>query len=571
MLSVPAAVATTAWVFLFVVLLAAPPSGQRRRRAAAPAGPGSHDEPPAVVSLLAGRLKSCGFGATLIDLAARGWFRLTPPDPAGGIGTRGPGGPAMCVLPAELPADGLASYERRVVAHVALRAGNHGEVPAPALADGFDGGKAAFMEAFRDEVMADARERGLTRSRLGRGRIALLCLLAFVPAGTLLAASSGESRSGAAPYLAALCYCVLVSVTMGLGTSKCRTRAGMATLARWRMATSAAVMPSDDGRLEAYAAAIGKAPAALAVFAPAGKNVAWSGFGGSWHQVTIEESSASGLAAIAVLTGWVAILTAPVLFILGVIWLVDHGMTVLAWNLVGLVIVVAGTALGGWLARRALFPRLAEFDGQVLRQWIVTDPDGPDRHKVAIDDGARARAWVLDVEPEPFRLLTPGTFVHARLNARTRKVHSLEPVHPPAVPVQLADVAAEQQRTVTGGLPDPAALVTAHEAGSVLGRPVRGAHFGTSAGRTMTWRPTSVNRPSLRIYVRKGYPPAGTAARPVPGVADAYLQDNWAAVYVSPLTAVISIRGRVPAGTEASLIRILLLVAARLRAASSGG
>jgi hypothetical protein len=41
-----------------------------------------------MVSLLAGRLGSDGYSATLLDLAARGWFRLE---------TR-PGGPAMCTL-----------------------------------------------------------------------------------------------------------------------------------------------------------------------------------------------------------------------------------------------------------------------------------------------------------------------------------------------------------------------------------------------------------------------------------------------------------------------------------------
>ena len=39
------------------------------------------DEPPAVVSLLAGRLDSTGYPATLLDLAARGWFGLAEPEP----------------------------------------------------------------------------------------------------------------------------------------------------------------------------------------------------------------------------------------------------------------------------------------------------------------------------------------------------------------------------------------------------------------------------------------------------------------------------------------------------------
>ena len=88
-----AVMACAAWLFLFVVLLTIPPppgprrgggpGGGRARQAAdgrqrtGPGGgtEGSGDEPPAVISLLAGRLDKLGFGATLVDLAARGWFR----------------------------------------------------------------------------------------------------------------------------------------------------------------------------------------------------------------------------------------------------------------------------------------------------------------------------------------------------------------------------------------------------------------------------------------------------------------------------------------------------------------
>ena len=67
-----AVVAGAGWLFLFVVLLTVPPSpgphegggqGEGRTRR-----PPDADVPPAVVSLLAGRLDKLGFGATLIDL-----------------------------------------------------------------------------------------------------------------------------------------------------------------------------------------------------------------------------------------------------------------------------------------------------------------------------------------------------------------------------------------------------------------------------------------------------------------------------------------------------------------------
>ena len=114
----PVAAATAAgWLLLFFVLLVIPP----REEGATPE-PTPGEEPPAVVSLLAGRLQD-GFVVTLADLAARGWFRLS--------GAPGPAGLVMCVVPAETPTEPLAPYERRVMAHVALRAGVRGEVPGP--------------------------------------------------------------------------------------------------------------------------------------------------------------------------------------------------------------------------------------------------------------------------------------------------------------------------------------------------------------------------------------------------------------------------------------------------------
>ena len=91
-----AAAATAAgWLLLFLVLLVLPPAAQPRRDERA--APGM--EPPAVISLLAGRLERDGFGVTLADLAARGWFRLS-----GTAGLTGPAGAAMCVVSAETPA-----------------------------------------------------------------------------------------------------------------------------------------------------------------------------------------------------------------------------------------------------------------------------------------------------------------------------------------------------------------------------------------------------------------------------------------------------------------------------------
>ena len=62
-------------------------------------------------------------------------------------------------------------------------------------------------------------------------------------------------------------------------------------------------------------------------------------------------------------------------------------MAALAEELVGLTVLGAIAGIGAWLARGTLFARFAEFDGQVIRQWVVKGDDSPDEYHVAIDDG----------------------------------------------------------------------------------------------------------------------------------------------------------------------------------------
>ena len=568
-----AVVAGAGWLFLFVVLLTVPPSpwpheGGGQGEGRTPRPPDADDAPPAVVSLLTGRLDKLGFGATLIDLAARGWFEVRPPAGPAGLrgsgdpgGLAGPPGPALCLVRAEAPGGVLTPFERRVVAHVALRAGARGEVPAPALSDGFGGGETAFMSAFRGEVDAEARRRGLTKSRLSGGRIALLLLLLLIPAGALLPLPHRHGLAWAGGL-----YFVGFWVTVGVGTSRRRSASGQAVLDRWRSAVAAAQgTGGPGGRTLAYAAALGAAPAALAVFAQGSTDVAWSSYRGGWQLLEIEKNTWPWPRACVIS---LAIAFGPVGYIAVVIWLGTNGMVPLAQLMIGLA-VVAG--LGGvlvWLARRAAFPRFAEFDGQVIRQWMVSgDSDSEDEYHVAVDDGTREKAWDLSIGSEPYRRLPPGTFVHARVNLRSRADVTVEPVEPPAVARPLARVAADHERAATNGLPDPADLVTEAEAAAILGGKVRGNHVDGGPGRTMVWQPPSTGRPMLRVEVRhasdaRRVPPT---ARPAPGVADGYLVSQGAAVTVSARTALISIHGAVHIAAEASLAGLLPVVEGRLR------
>jgi hypothetical protein len=586
------AAATMAWLLLFIVLLAAPP-GRRGIDRRGPDRAYSGDESPAVVSLLGGQLSRYGFGATLVDLAGRGWFRMSPAGMTAGSGEQagaweltrrsgawGPPGPVMCVVCTEPPAERLTAYERRVVAHVGLRAGARGEVPGPALSEGFEGGETEFMKAFGEEVDADARERGLTRSRLSPGRIALLCALLLVPAANLLFAIDPAHRKGAVVYLGLSCF-VAFGLTVKIGTSRRCTAAGRAARQKWHAAaartpgasTSVAWAPGGGGRLAAYAVALGVAPAAAAAFAPAGKDVLWSSYRGSWQQIAVEKNTWPWPRAIVTI---LAIIFAPVLYFAGVIWLFADGMAGLAERVIGLT-VVAAIGLAAWAASRTAFPRFAELDGQVIRQSFVKgSDDSPDEYHVVIDDGVRATAWDFTVGSVPYRRLTPGTFVHVRVNLRSQRQVSVEPVEPPAVARPLADIAAEQQRAANDGLPNPADLVPADDAAYVLGAQVIGEHIANPAGQTMTWQPTGKDQPVLTVIVRHATAPLGgrpmrPGARPVPWVADGYLLDGRGWLHVGSLMMIIGIRGTAAAGNEASLVWLMPRAEARLRELLSEG
>ena len=127
----------------WLILVRMSMNGPRLGRGAARPGvvPMAPTEPPAVVGLVAGRRDADLFTVTLLDLAARGWFRLTRslPDPRALV-------PAMCVLPAETPVEELTPYELRAVDHLSRRAGPLPEIPAAALADGFEGGAGPFRD-----------------------------------------------------------------------------------------------------------------------------------------------------------------------------------------------------------------------------------------------------------------------------------------------------------------------------------------------------------------------------------------------------------------------------------------
>jgi len=442
-------------------------------------------EPPAVVSLLAGHLDGTGYPATLLDLAARGWFRLAEPEP----------GRLMCLLPPRPPRLPLAPYEERAALHLARRAAGRGEVPASALAEGFADGQVAFSEAFHDEVVADARNRGLIKPRL-RGRTALLLAgAALIPAVLVAGAVHVTAHPGRA-FLPVLCWLVLLwFIGLGLRGSERLTPAGKACLAGWqrRQATlpgdgSRAALPgvdpgpdpavagddlamvldvTDGDRTLAYAAALGAAPGAVAVFTRS-HTLVWSSYGGRWRQLVVgdpaERSWPAGV-ALPLFAGLTVSFFSAFVLIGG---LVVHGIDGAVLVAGGVAGVVAGVVLlrQATLADRQL-PSTAEFDGVVLERWTwVQKGEESDTtcYAVALDDGQQDQAWAFTVDHGGYARLVPGALVHATVNPRRNRLIAVDVTGTPQLPSQVAAAQAAKQ-------PLRARLVNAGEAARVLGVP----------------------------------------------------------------------------------------------------
>lgn len=418
------------WLAVFLACLAGPRLGRASRasrrgrpsRAAAVTAvtaPEAGAIPPAVVALLAARGSIDLFMATLLDLAHRGWFRVEPPDndapdnDAPDNGAPGRPGPVMCVLASRTPSGPLTPYERQAIEHTRQRAGPAGQVPADALTDGFEGGEEKFLKAFRAEVLADARHRGLTRPTLSKNRKALLVTLALIPPGLLLLAHPRLAVLGWSWFY----WAILCGITASVSSERL-TRAGQDALATWQVH---AVATGDN----VYSAALGLTSSP---FKAHGQNVAWSGFGDTWRQVTIPDATERvwpgiTLGAMTVLI----LLVMPGIPLFGVLgWQLipgGHGAELGILTAIVLIVIRFARAVNRWTH----LPRFSEFDGLILRQWQVEN-DEQVTHYVAIDDGTSPQAWAFEVPTGLAAALAPGTLVHVRVNPRLNKPLSLEPL-----------------------------------------------------------------------------------------------------------------------------------------------
>src|SRR6516165_8848215 len=566
------AAALAGWLCLFLLVLAAAAARRRAPWAALPPRPGA--EPPAVIGLLARGPAMRLYQATLLDLSARGWFRLRPPGPAAAWAEGGPG-PAMCELAAEQPRDALTPYERRALAHVAFRAGVHDEVPAPALSDGFREGEDTFLAGFRREVVTDARARGLSQPRLRAGTRALLCAAALIPAVAAVAATAPHHRT-ASVWGTLLAFCAVCAVVISLGACEVPSRTGRAALAWHRPGRKArGEHAGEPDRAAAYATALGRSATATVSFSPPGRDEMWSSFGGRWRKVSIGSPLEIPLLGMAVAI--YCFFMFPVLSVSAILGFggVVHGAAGVGLRACALAAVTGGVLLvSRGIARWVRLPSFAEFDGQVIRQWIIEgDDESPSSNCVAIDAGTSTRAWAFSVSAAQYRMLTPGTFVHVRANPRRNRPLSIQPTEPPPVTSRLAAVLADRQQAGENGLSDPAVLVTEQEAAGVFGCPVRGTRLDL-LGRLVIWRPAAASRPSMQVMVQGGALGARIARHaarhgtPLPGADGWLLSSRSAVLHAGTLTVRVTLTDLAPAAAEAALALLVPRVAQRLRAAA---
>ncbi len=302
----------------FVERMAAPPRPE-------PAGASGslRREAPAVVNVLTHdcTLTAEGFRATVVDLAARGWLRILPPEDDDEISR---------IRPAAIAHDGdaLLPHERLVQQHILARFTTDRAIPARHLAVDVTG---SWWRRFRRLVYAEGRRAGLLKRRwtptliAGPAVIALLAVLAWNSARdggdpSTAVIDSLERRYVALATLVAVLILIYRIGKRAFGVQVTMTEAGLDATGRWLAIRSRLVgagfgpmAPSandiGDRRL-GYASAMGLA-AGVTVELPLARDdhhLAWSAIGGAGRLVRIRYPirPGYGLHPVAALIGGLA-------------------------------------------------------------------------------------------------------------------------------------------------------------------------------------------------------------------------------------------------------------------------
>lgn len=417
------------------------------------------EEQPAIANLLTNgwRVEQEAVPATLIDLAARGFLAIEQVAP----------GRTIVKVPEKSEGDGeLAGFERHVLSYVRSLA-HDGVVPAGALTTGPQEHARGWMKEFADEVVEDARTRGLARKRWGPGAMAAMVGSAVVPAILIAAAvlllppdkgidDSDDNLFAAMFYVSAGAWVMLAAIPASLRANR-DTAEGLRAASRWLglrqyLADNEAVADQPPAgvavweRYMAYGVALGVAPRAARAIPMGAESdrVAWSSFGGTWRVVHISYPTAFP-------AGWgkspmQAMGEALVgLIIVGVIWLAfgtavpeiiadiapdirGPGGTVqlvvvLMFLVMYVALIIATLYFGSLMVMGVLDIRAREtFTGAVLRMRKKPKKTA----YIAIDDGRspRIRAYSLG-ESLPGHV-SQGDVVKVTVSPRLRHVFAIE-------------------------------------------------------------------------------------------------------------------------------------------------
>jgi len=261
---------------------------------------GDRIEPPAVVALLTNEydVPRSAVTATALDLAARGWIRLTTSDGELVVVTRGAGQTGDSLLP----------FEQQVLNHLAARAFND-VTSAGTLAASHHRLDRRWWQRFRRSVAARSEQLGFSRQRYtpielappaACAVIALIALWISVRSGDAVAISeSWRARTVWFLVLGGIGLLVWRTVERALGSAQKPTDAGLQRTARWmghrrrlqaRIPENASVLGSPAQQVAlAHAAVMGVSEQVLDQLpaAPEDHRHAWSEAGGTAHIVAV--------------------------------------------------------------------------------------------------------------------------------------------------------------------------------------------------------------------------------------------------------------------------------------------
>ena len=402
-------------------------------------------EPPALVNFLSNHwaVGPEAASATLVDLAARHYLTIDEVGPDRFVCRLAPGPVAQ---------EKLTPYEEQVLQRVRSLAAD-GVVPCEALATGTSEEAGAWRKRFDQSVVADAKARGLSRGRWGKGSYALLGVTAVAPAvaiGAALAASSAhnahssaqhQSGAGDAFWSGVIAWAVLMALTSVFRAQR-ETPAGSVAAAKWLglrehlhadaafpTLPPAAVAIWD--RYLAYGAALGVAAGAVHALpmGPESDREAWSPYGGRWHLVRIHYPHL-------LRPGWgwhpakaiaVSLLSGAAAFGVARVVLSSFSHTLLSdlrsarfsplWGLsVGIMVVILGAlAYAFVVTAKLLTGGLADLTNQRDVKGVVLRLRKYDeRCYVAVDEGRVQQLWAWRVRPEIYS----GLSEHAQVTGR---------------------------------------------------------------------------------------------------------------------------------------------------------